>query len=190
MHQIPAHETAVTLFARDGSVFAYKSLRAALKALGTRWISAHVGPHFRVFSHISRRFDTERELWVYESVYDEYNFIMRDDAGQVVTASNFSPLIEERRWRGRWFRLLENWNGEGPVPGVSRPRNGHYYRRPKTTNERRQAALVLEEEGEVAPRASRTGHNLPNAWDDYRIRARKDRNWKRFRNTQWKENKA
>ncbi|KVP75313.1 hypothetical protein WJ96_06020 [Burkholderia ubonensis] len=187
MHQIPAYETAVTLFSRDGNVWAYPSLKDALKALGERWIAANVGTHFRVFRYVARRFDPVREVWVPEPVYDEHSFIMRDDAGGVVTAATFSPLIERRRWRSHWSRMWETWNGEGPVPGVRCHRGGgHYYRRPQSMMERRQAALVLTEEGEVPPRGARNLHHLPNAWDDYYITSRGDRCWKRHRLTQWK----
>ncbi|KVP39731.1 hypothetical protein [Burkholderia ubonensis] len=187
MHQIPAHETAVTLFSRDGDVWAYPSLKAALKALGERWIAANVGQHFRVFDYAARRFDSVRAVWVTEPLYVEHAFIMRDDAGGVVTAATFSPLIARRRWRSRWTRMWETWNGEGPVPGVRcRRGGGHYYRRPKSMMERRQAAMVLTDEGEVAPRGARSLKHLPNAWDDYCVAAREDRNWKRHRRTQWK----
>lgn len=183
MHQIPAYETSVTLFSRNGNVWAYPTLSAALKALGRRWISANVGAHFRVFRTMSSYFDTTREVWVYEPVYDVWDFVMRDDAGRIITLASFpSP-----RWRSRWNRLLDTWNGEGPVPGISCGRGrGHSYRRPRTMSERRQAALVLFDEGEVAPRPPRKANQLPNSWDDYYVSSRTDRNWKRFRKTRWK----
>lgn len=191
MHYIPAYETAVTLFSRDGQVWAYPSLKAALKALGERWIANNVGPHFRVFDFDARYFDFERMVWVAKPVYVERAFIMRDDAGGVVTAATFAPLVERRRWNSRWTRMWDCWNGEGPVPGVRCYRGGgHYYRRPQTMMERRLAGLVLEEEGEVAPRGARKANHLPNAYDDYRIAAREDRNWKRYRRTQWKQKRA
>lgn len=186
MHQIPAHETAVTLFSRDGDVWAYPTLRAALKALGRDWIARNVGPHFRVFRCMSRVFNTERETWVREPIYDEHAFIMRDDAGQPVTVGTFYPLLERRRYQSRWTRMLDTWNGEGPVPGVHKTSAGrHYCRRMATMNERRQACLVLEEDGEVAPRPARSASNLPNSWDDYWVSARGNRNWKQFRKTRW-----
>jgi hypothetical protein len=182
MHQIPACATAITLFSRSGNVWAYPTLNAALKALGRSWIAANVGAHFRVFRTMSRYLDTTREAWVYEPVYDVCDFIMRDDAGGVVTVASFPA----RAWRSRWNRLLDTWNGEGPVPGITCGRGrGHYYRRPHTMSERRQAALVLIEEGEVAPRPPRSASNLPNSWDDYRVSGREDRNWKRNRKTRW-----
>ena len=188
MHQIPEYQTSVTLFHRDGEVWVYRTLKEALKALGSSWIAANVGAHFRVFDHAARRFDQVRNAWIREPIYVERAFIMRDDAGGVVTAADFQPLIQRRRWRGwhRWGRMLETWNGEGPVPGVRCRRGGrHWYRRPHSMMERRQAAYVAKEEGEVAPRGKRSLKHLPNAWDDYCVAARDDRGWKRHRRTQY-----
>lgn len=187
MHDIPAHETAVTLFSRDGGVWVYPSLAAALKAYGKRWIADNVGPHFRIFDCAARYFDFERRVWVTEPRYVEYAFIMRNDAGEVVTLATFAALIQRRRWRSRWSRMMDRWDGQGPVPGVRCCRGGRrYHRRPQTMMERRQAGLVLEEEGEVAPRGPRKANHLPNSYSDYRIAAREDRNWKQYRRTQWK----
>lgn len=73
---------------------------------------------------------------------------------------------------------------QGPVPGIGRRRNGHYFRRMKTIALRRQAALVVFEEGEVSARPSRTASGLPSSWDDYSRSI--ERGWK----TQHKGRKA
>lgn len=186
MHHIPPYETSITLFSRDGEVTVFRSLKAAYKELGRRWISENVGAHFRVFDGIDRRLDERRGIWVYGPRYVEHKFIMRDDFGDVVTLANFDAAIQRKRYRYRWSYLLEDWNGEGPVPGVHRWRKGHYWRRPQTMMERRQAGLVLKEEGEVPPRPSRRDNYLPNAWDDLPISSRYVKSWKRHRKTQWK----
>jgi len=188
MHQIPAYETAVTLFSRGGDVWVYPTLNAAFKALGYRWIAAHVGPHFRAFSHNHRCFDSVREVWYSEPVYTEHDFVMRDDFGTPITQDVFWPYQERsRRWY-RWRSEWDTWNGEGPVPGISCHRGSwRCWRRPKAQSERRAAACVLVEEGEVAPRPSRRQNNLPDSWDDYNVAAREDRSWKRYRKTRWKQ---
>ncbi|WP_321842636.1 hypothetical protein [Paraburkholderia bannensis] len=186
MHQIQQHQSSVTLFSRDGQVAVYPSLKTALKALGERWIRDNVGPDFRVFDYSTHSFDPVRNAWVREPRYVERDFIMRDDTGGVVTLATFHPFIVRRR-RLRRQDPLKTWNGDGPVPGVRCRRGGrHYFRRPKSMMERRQAALVLKEEGEVAPRGARSFCNLPNAWDDYPMSSIGDRCWKRYRRTQWK----
>lgn len=67
-----------------------------------------------------------------------------------------------------WRRFGPHEYRREPVPGVHcRRGGGGYFRRLGTTPERRQACLVLFEEGEVAPRAKRNAVNIPNSWDDY-----------------------
>jgi len=85
-------------------------------------------------------------------------------------------LEAARAWR--WARRrLENWNGEGPVPGTrKRSRYGNYIRRPYTQAERRDA-VWLEEEGEPPIRASRRANYLPTRWDD--MPRHTERCWKR-----------
>lgn len=56
---------------------------------------------------------------------------------------------------------------QGPVPGIRRRRNGRYYRHMKTIALRRQADLVVFEDGEIPARPSRTAMGLPSSWDDH-----------------------
>lgn len=69
----------------------------------------------------------------------------------------------------------------GPVHGIRcfRASGGYgrkYYRRIATTPARRQANLVVFEEGEVAPRAKRNSGNIPNSWFDFS--RERQRGWK------------
>ena len=68
--------------------------------------------------------------------------------------------------------------GSGPVPGVHRSSSyfACWYRSVGTTGERRMNSLVLREEGEPAPRAARTGGNLPSSYDD--VARAHERGWK------------
>lgn len=178
---IPAYQTAVTLFGRDGSVRVFPSKQAARRKLGLSWIRENVGRDFRVFSHTS---NLGGKVFERSAVYIDYPYVMRDDFGDILTAEDFATPLP---WLTGWsiYRRYRFWNGEGPVPGVFRWRSGHYFRRPQTLNERRQA-VALVGEGEVPPRARRNQRNLVNANDDLRIGARDIRNWKRYRRTQWK----
>lgn len=72
-------------------------------------------------------------------------------------------------------------------PGSKRPASYRYYRRPKSTNEKRWANAWVDEEYAIKPRGKRTPHNLPDAWDDCVRADIGDRCWKRHRKTQWKE---
>lgn len=64
---------------------------------------------------------------------------------------------------------------EGPVPGTGKRtwHRGSYYRHPKTTNEKRQAAIVENKEF-IKPR--RNVHNLVDVWDE--IPRHREKSWK------------
>jgi hypothetical protein len=176
MHVIPAYIPAVYLFGRDGSVKKYPSLKAALAALGLGWIRNNVGVEFatRVYAEDS---------WTWTGCM----YVMRTDSGEPLSVDDFRAVADAQRTAISWWRRSREYCGYGPVPGVRKFRGGgRYFRRMSHMNARRQAALVLEDEGEVAPRAARNLHGLPNPWDDYRCSARDDRSWKRFRKTRWK----
>jgi hypothetical protein len=178
---IPAYQTAVTLFGRDGSVCVFPSKQAARRALGLPWIQENVGRNFRVFSHTS---NLGGKIFERHAVYVDYPYVMRDDFGGILTAEDFATPSP---WHPDWsiYRRYPFWNGEGPVPGLFRWHSGHYFRHPKTLNERR-LAIAMADLGEVPPRARRNHRNLVTANDDLRISARKIRNWKRYRRTQWR----
>lgn len=182
MHIIKKYETSVTLFSVNGGVWVYKSKRAAIKELGYYWIQNNVAKDFVTFSHRERLWSADGEGWTERPVYRGANYVMRDDLGEALTVGDFAEF--KPVYRPRWYRKLENWNGVGPVPGISRPRGYRWTRRVGTTNERRQAQVL--DEFDVPPRARRNARNLPTVWDDIPIAAREDRNWKRFRKTQWK----
>ncbi|MNR71729.1 hypothetical protein D3C71_24070 [compost metagenome] len=169
MHVIPAFRAGIRLYSRDGACIRYPSLSAAFDALGFYWIKSRVGREF-----------VAADPWSFAPSVD---WVMRTDFDEVVTAADFEELRAADLAR-RYRRLP--YSGHGPVPGVHRMRGGRYFRRLNHMNELRSAALVLREEGEVAPRAKRSPRNLPNPRDDYSIAAREDRSWKRHRRTQWK----
>jgi len=96
---------------------------------------------------------------------------------------------EGRRWHWR-IRYDASTFRTAPVPGTGKRGGGHYFRRPRTTQERRAASAFgtdrdyIEAGGKV--RASRNATNLVSAWDDIH-RSRDDRSWKSSRRTQWRE---
>lgn len=59
-----------------------------------------------------------------------------------------------------------------------------YYRNPKTLRERR-----ANQDGRHDPqiRGSRRTSTLPTDWDDLHNATRKDRNWKRFRRSRYRQ---
>lgn len=190
MYIIKSYQTAVTLFSRSGAVRTFASKAEALRELGYTWIRNHVAAQFCTWSHMEYRAFNGRPAPSWEMVtgnvrvhpvYTYADFIMRDDAGSPLVIGDLAPV---RRRRPYYRQAMMTWNGGGPVPYTGRRRGGHYFRHVKTTNERRAAQLV--DDTDVAPRGRRNANNLANSWDDYYVTSREDRNWKRFRKTQFK----
>lgn len=171
-------QPALVLRHIGGHTRSFASRQAAFKALGYHWILENVGREFYV-----REPYTPPGYFVYSERPPEW--ILEQSNGLRLTVQDFTTLwceVLARRRMARW----KNYPGYGPVPGTGRRRYGKYFRSLRHMNERRAAALVVTEDGEVAPRPNRGVSLLPNPWDDYTIAARRDRNWKRFRKTQWK----
>lgn len=85
---------------------------------------------------------------------------------QIIAAAN--NLYSKSRGYYGYGRRFSFWNGEGPVPGISKMRGGGGYMRSlRTQSERSLNGLVVKEEGEVPARAARSGRNLPSSWDDF-----------------------
>lgn len=74
---------------------------------------------------------------------------------------------------------------QGPVPGIHKVRAFCYVLRyPKTQQGRRLSQVLDDNEPNI--RAKRNLKNLPTAWDDAVRTDHGDRNWKRYRRTQYK----
>jgi len=168
MQSIPPYKPTIKIFSHAGLVSTCASLEAALNFLGDSWVEAYV------------------YAYRFGELACKPGFILRTEAGEEVAPGAILSLYRERYvFRGRRGRAIDQWNGIGPVPGTGRYRGGHFYRRIRHANARRQAFWIAEE-GEVAPKPARSFKNLPDNWDDYHVSARKNRNWKRFRKTQYK----
>lgn len=182
MHVIPPHQSAVSLFNREGLVRTYASKVEALRELGYSWISRNVGQDFRRFSHVERfAFDVFGD-----PIYQTFDYVLRDEHGQALTAADFWPLTGGDRRIVPWVnpRYL-CWNGEGPVPGTAKRSGGYRYFRRIHTYPSRRDAWHCADEGEPAVRAARNAANLPTNYDD--IQRGRQRSWKEHRKTQWKE---
>jgi hypothetical protein len=88
-------------------------------------------------------------------------------------------------------RLQFYRNRQEPVPWINRVNHGRFFRRPRTTNERRAyfgnkaTEEILESHGVAFKvRQKRNPYMLPNAWDDLFIGYQ--RTWKEHRGTQRK----
>lgn len=144
-------------------------MKETLKKLSYSWIASNVGPHFHAFTGAG---------------YVDYQYILRNDVGETITAESFFSLRGKSAGQCR-PRRFQRWNGHGPVPGTGRSRVSHYFRNIRYINAKR-AAQYLADEGESAPRATRSVNLLPDAWNDLKIYSRRFRSWKQFRKTQWR----
>lgn len=95
------------------------------------------------------------------------------------------------------FQVEQGYSGPSWHPGSKRNYGGHCFRHPRSqaTNRQFQGMAFDQEEFEdldvrvsagQVHRLARRNRPLPTAWDDLRISARHNRNWKRFRKTQYK----
>ncbi len=96
--------------------------------------------------------------------------------------ADFAAWLPRREpWGTYRYRF---WNGAGPVPWTGR-QHGHRgttMRRPATQASRRMATAVDTHEIGARPVA---GHNLPSDRDDFMRSDLGQKNWKRYRKTQW-----
>lgn len=109
----------------------------------------------------------------------ELTYELRNSAGKQLNLDEILAWFNRQR-QAQWSGLRRGGPYEyrrGPVGGTRCSRGGGgFMRHMRTTAERRLNALVLKDEGEVPARVARTGHNLPNSWDDYR--RHQERCWK------------
>lgn len=189
MHIIEKYQTRVTLFSRDGGRWRYPSVRAFVKAQGLTWVGNNVGDHFRVYSYTqaltatgSRCYGGRDGQVYYERIYQDARYILRDDAGKVVTYGQCWNAVREP-----WRAVQAKRSVAGPVEGTGKRRNRYHRRRgPQFINAVR-AAETFGEEGEVAVRTARGVQLLRSRWDsDYWYGHHMERSWKKFRKTQWK----
>lgn len=190
MHIVKEYQTAVTLFSREGGVWRYPSIRALVKEMGLTWVGNNVGEHFRVFSHAEWRTAAGGPYWggrqageAYSvRIYKDSHYILRDDAGRVVTYGHCWNAVREP-WRPTQVKR----SSEGPVKGTGKRRQRYHRRRGARFINAVRAAETFYEEGEVAVRTARGVELLQSKWDsDYWYGHHMERSWKKFRKTQWK----
>lgn len=185
MHQIPPFIPSIKLISRYGRVHVFSSMIAALKALSLRWIELNVALHFDEF--VRYEYLRSDRDWCLPpiAIHDKRDFIMRNECDDILTVDDFKKVALQLYLASRRCSPYPE-TATGPVPGTGRYRHGRSYRSPRTMQARRQAALVLREDGEVATRVARTGRYLPSTWDDLFRKSSRVQNWKRFRRHQWK----
>lgn len=132
------------------------------------------------------------------SSYFYFSYIIRDEFNNKIGYYDILKLYQEAhppKYRYRYIPRInyktENDFRINPVPYTgNRPKRYKYYRKLKTTNEKK-AAIYHEMDEDikyhnVKIRTQRNSNNLPNSWDDYKRSDFRDRSWKRHRKHQWK----
>ena len=87
------------------------------------------------------------------------------------------------------FHVNWPWSGDVrprgyPIDGTGKRAKFRFFRRPQT-HHRRKHAYFIAEEGEPILRGRSIARGIPTAWEDLPRRSYQDRNWKKFRRTQW-----
>ena len=186
MYIVPKYEPKIRVISKDGSETVYKNLEEFLKHNSLHFIRSHVVTTFKEFPvnfrpriYLLRQED--RELLDLYIVRDEFGSVF--SAGELIHAQE--KRIRENPGYSRWrVDLSHHVYRQNPVPhtGKNSWSFGHYYRRPKTTQEMRWAIAH-----EKYVRGRRSKRHLPSSWDDVpRSDIRERKNWKRNRKTQWK----
>lgn len=86
----------------------------------------------------------------------------------------------------RWARARPHTFRYDPVPCTSSRSSWRGFRRPRTSQERRENAFVQYDEDLVdLPIKARKLHHIPTGWDDIPFSCTQ-RTWKKHRRTQWK----
>lgn len=131
---------------------------------------------------IGKYFKKDMELlwWIYpqsESAFHTY--ILRDSFGSIVSPEHIHNVwwANTKKSKFRNYPTYNTW---------SKQKSGHWFRRPKTTQERRWNDAWDDVEDAPKGRCKRNSKNLISAWDDYSRSDQYDRNWKKHRKTQWK----
>jgi len=115
-----------------------------------------------------------------DSNIDNYQYLPPQNRLRVV--SHIGTIVSPKSLRDAYRK-----NARSQVVYTGRKRERYlYFRRPKTTQERRYNSFWLIEEGEPRPRAARNHKNLTNHWDDVVRSDVYGRNWKKFRDQRWK----
>lgn len=141
-----------------------------------------------------RKSNPDRVFTIRHRLFPDY-FTVLDDADLTISRYQIEQAYFEtksRRDHDYYNRYFKPQNGfrEGPVKYTGKRCYRGYYRRPKTTSERRVAALSEVDEDiqdyGIKLRQKRHHNNLPDTWDDNLRSCCHDRNWKRYRRHQWK----
>ena len=175
MHIIPKAPRACILLREGHPPVEFASREAAFTVLRPLMLAGRFGTAFAPALY--------RTTWLGLSLRrDPITHVLIDVATWTpLSLSAFQDWLPARTpWH---LRRYATWNGNGPVPFTGRRHLGSVYRSLRTLRSRAQAQCLDVEEPMGRPRAWK---NLPTAWDDFARADFGQKNWKRYRRTQWR----
>lgn len=149
---------------------------------------------------LERRYENFEEIYqahwydIYVGRFAQFT-VLNDYDHQPVDVEQIINYAWNRHHQYRAERARERWGNyefrRGPISGLSKRRrwfkNSH--RSPKTTQERRELSHweVDEDIHDYKIKVRKDRNELPTHWDDLYRQSRRDRSWKNYRKTQWKQ---
>lgn len=182
----------VFLFSRNHQVQIFENKEVAYKELGFSFIAyaaaLTLGGSIEDNYNLSDKTkDRLSKLNPYTIQKIHGDFVLRNEHNEVLTIIDFQKEIINSYSPTRIRKKYSFWNGQGPVPGTGKVSHGHYFRRPETLKDIKASTSVIKEDGEPRFRGKRSKSSIITSWDDYGRSDYGDRNWKKFRKTQYKE---
>jgi hypothetical protein len=104
-----------------------------------------------------------------------HDYILRNSLGDILDPVDVAKAYKDKY--PRKYRTYNSWRKRA---------NGHFFRHPHTTQERRWAGAWNDDEVPVKVRSCRSARNLPSSWDDGLRTCWGDKCWKRYRKHQWR----
>jgi len=197
MHIVHKTLPKIYLIENNGNRWIYKNINQATKAIYNYGLISRWWPHAGTCAIGEYHRGPDYIDFIDQIQHTNWQFIVRTEFGDIITPNDIrSTHYETKRslgWYYRWNKSRDNFVFRlGPVPCTGKKSWGSYWRHPKTTAERREAAYVRYDEElreyNIRPRAKRNFTNLPNVWDDFRRTNVNSKSWKnQKRKHQWKE---
>ena len=184
MHETQVKNLIYLVHTADGVVYIFDGLTDAARYWPTMR-GLNISDSKKLFVYTFPPGPPYGNAWKHRSLHkpsNEHHYYFQDSFGDIIPCATIRTEYyrvwgkkPNKMW-GRWF--------------IGRKRSHyHYYRRVRTTQERRWANAWDDEEFAPKIRKCRNASNLPSYWDDQPRSNCDNHNWKRFRKHQWKEKK-
>jgi len=164
MYIIEPYKAKIRLISNlNGLVEVYPNYESFLNNLTYDFIDKRIVTTFKDWPNVN--------WWLWGLRESRYElFVVRDEFGSVFSRTEIYNDFKEIRAKKHTSKWIEFWNRRydfvyryTPVPRTGKIRShfGNYYKRPKTTQERRWSFAHVK-----YVRGKRRSHVLPNVWDD------------------------